>query len=285
MALLTAAILGGALLALGMALVAPRVPGGIQQVFGRWQAHEEAALRHARVSMKPQRYALLRAAAPILGVLAGWALSPPCALIGLLAGAFGPRLYLGWLVHQQAQQADAETPRLVQALLAQLAAGATYFDAIRHARLAVADPWVRGDLDAVVHEFMLDVPLATGLRRRRGHIRSHNLGLVWDTLAICIGTGVPTSTAKSVLAELSSTVHFNVQLQHEVQARSAGQRLQVWLLAILVPGLYLYLRVINPDLLAVLDDTALGHYLLLPLALFLEVLGLYLSARMIRVRR
>jgi Flp pilus assembly protein TadB len=284
MALLTAAILGGALVALGMALVAPGVPAGISQVLRRWRSHEETALQQARVSLKSQHYALIRAVAPVLGVAAGWALSPPCVLIGLLAGVFGPRLYLAWLVREQAQRADAETPRLLQALLAQLTAGATYFDALRQARFAVVDPWVRGDLDAVVHEFMLDVPLATGLHRRRGHIRSRNLGLVWDTLAICIRTGVPTSTAKSVLAELSSTVHFNVQLQHEIQARSAGQRLQVWLLAVLVPGLYLYLRVISPDLLAVLDDTALGHYLLLPLALFLEVLGLYLSGRMVRIR-
>lgn len=284
MALLTAVLLGAAIVALGVALVGPDISGTVRGAASRWHARQVLALQQARVSLAPGRYALIAGAAPVVGIVAGWWLTPPCAVVGLLAGLAAPRTLLAWLVHRQAERADGAAPRFLQAMVAQLSAGATYFEGLRQSRLSVDDPWLRQDLDGVVHEFMLDVPLETALRHRRAKIRSHNFGLIWDTLAICVATGVPTGTANGLLAELAGSVQFNVQLQHEIRARSAGQRLQVWLLAFLVPGLYLYLRLLNPDLLSVLDDTGLGHYVLLPVAVLLEVLGLYLSIRLTRVR-
>jgi Flp pilus assembly protein TadB len=78
-------------------------------------------------------------------------------------------------------------------------------------------------------------------------------------------------------------VQFNVQVQQEVRARTSGQRAQIWLLALIVPGLFLYLRVLDGSLFAVLDATTLGRWVLLPLAVFLEVLGIVLSFRFARV--
>ena len=78
------------------------------------------------------------------------------------------------------------------------------------------------------------------------------------------------------------TVQFNVQLANEVRAKTSGQRLQIWLLAIVVPGMYLYLRVVSPDLLGALDETVLGRYVLFPAAALLEVLGIFLSFRIAR---
>ena len=83
------------------------------------------------------------------------------------------------------------------------------------------------------------------------------------------------------LAE-KAAIQFNVQLAHEVSARSAGQRMQIWLLAIIVPGMYLYLRLMSPQLLSVLDETALGRFVLFPLAAALEIAGIALSLRIAR---
>jgi Flp pilus assembly protein TadB len=79
-------------------------------------------------------------------------------------------------------------------------------------------------------------------------------------------------------------VHFNVQLANEVRARSAGQRAQIWLLAVIVPGMFLYLRWVSPDLLTVLDETVVGRFVLFPLAVALELGGVLLSLRIARVQ-
>jgi len=74
-----------------------------------------------------------------------------------------------------------------------------------------------------------------------------------------------------------------VQVQQEVRARTSGQRAQIWLLALIVPGLFLYLRVLDGSLFDVLDATTLGRWVLMPVAVFLEVLGIVLSFRFARV--
>ena len=47
----------------------------------------------------------------------------------------------------------------------------------------------------------------------------------------------------------------------------------------MVPGMYLYLRLVNPQLLSVLDETMLGRFVLIPAAAVLEVTGIALSLR------
>jgi Flp pilus assembly protein TadB len=84
--------------------------------------------------------------------------------------------------------------------------------------------------------------------------------------------------------DLSTTVRFNVQLADEVRAQTSGQRVQIWVLALLVPAIYVYLRLASPYFLSVLDDTWTGRYVLLPAAAVLELLGIYLSFRLSRVR-
>ena len=109
------------------------------------------------------------------------------------------------------------------------------------------------------------------------------MALIWDNLAICLANKIPTSRAKGLFNELASTVQFNVQVQQEIRAKTSGQRVQIWLLAAIVPGLYLYLRFINPDFFFVLDQTAIGKFVLFPAAMALEILGLVLSFRVAQV--
>jgi len=204
------------------------------------------------------------------------------AILAGIGGVLLPRLYLAGLVHIQARRSEAEAPRLLQALLAGLTGGSTYLDALRQARLTSNDPWIREDLDFVIQRFLLDAPLHESLREIRARSTTRNLGLIWETLTICAENQLPTQAARSLFFELSSTVQFNVQLANEVRARSSGQRAQIWLLAVIVPGMYLYLRLTSPELLSVLDQTLLGRFVLLPLAAALEVAGIALSFRIAR---
>jgi Flp pilus assembly protein TadB len=46
--------------------------------------------------------------------------------------------------------------------------------------------------------------------------------------------------------------------------------------------MYVYLRLISPELLSTLDQTAMGKYVLVPTAAALELLGIYLSLKLSR---
>jgi Flp pilus assembly protein TadB len=242
-------------------------------------------LRAARLHVDARAFTLACLASPPLLALGGLLLlgSPVVALAAAATGLALPRLYLDALVRAQRRRTEAEAPRLLQVLVAALAAGRTYLEALIEARARVADRWLRDDLDHVISRFHLDVPLERSLAEVRAAAAGRNLALVWDNLAICIAHHIPAARAQGLLTELSSTVQFNVQVQQEVHARTSGQRLQIWLLAAIVPGLFLYLRLVDRSFFAVLDDTLTGRYLLLPAAVLLEVLGVVLSLRLARI--
>lgn len=287
MDLLIAVLAMAAVLLLGVA-TAPRSATTARvespSLFGRMVERQRLQLRAARLHVDARRFTMLCIATPPALVLGGLVLGSP--VVAVLAGAGGfavPRLYLDALVRAQRRRTEAEAPRMLQVILASLAAGSTYLEALQEARSRAADRWLRDDLDHVVNEFHLGVPLERSIAQVRSAAAGRNLALVWDNLAICIANRIPASRAKGLFVELSSTVQFNVQVQQEVRARTSGQRAQIWLLALIVPGLFLYLRVIDPDLFTVLDATTLGRWVLLPVAVALEVLGIVLSFRLARV--
>ena len=272
-----------AILSLGLAARRHARPGGeSNRLIDRVFRHYQRRLVEARLVGNPASYAVMSIIAPLALLAIAWQQSPVLGILGAGAGLILPRLYLAWLVHSQSRRSEAAAPALLQAIVAGLSAGTTYLDALRHARRACNDPWISEDLDFVIQRFILNVPLCNSLREVRARITTQNLGLIWETLSICDANHLPTQAARTLLVELSSAVQFNVQLANEVRARSAGQRAQIWLLAIVVPGMYLYLRLVNPQLLSVLDETMLGRFVLFPLAAALEVAGIALSVRIAR---
>lgn len=287
MDLLIAVVAATAVLLLGVATApAGRASrqGARESLLERAVQRQRTRLRAARLNVDARRFTLLCLATPPALVLAGLVLgSPVVALASGAAGFLVPRLYLDALVRAQRRRTEAEAPRLLQVILASLASGSTYFEALQEARSRAGDRWLRDDLDHVIAEFHLGVPLERSIAEVRTATAGRNLALIWDNLAICIANRIPASRAKGLFVELSSTVQFNVQVQQEVRARASGQRAQIWLLALIVPGLFLYLRVLDGSLFDVLNATALGRWVLLPLAVFLEVLGIVLSFRFAHV--
>jgi len=285
--LLIAVVAATAVLLLGVATApAGRASrqGARESLLERAVQRQRTRLRAARLNVDARRFTLLCLATPPALVLAGLVLgSPVVALASGAAGFLVPRLYLDALVRAQRRRTEAEAPRLLQVILASLASGSTYFEALQEARSRAGDRWLRDDLDHVIAEFHLGVPLERSIAEVRTATAGRNLALIWDNLAICIANRIPASRAKGLFVELSSTVQFNVQVQQEVRARASGQRAQIWLLALIVPGLFLYLRVLDGSLFDVLNATALGRWVLLPLAVFLEVLGIVLSFRFAHV--
>ena len=272
-----------AVLSLGLALHQSRreADGGI---LARLTDNARRQFAMARLGSDARPYLVLRIVAPPALFALGWIESPVLAAGGALAGIFLPRAYLAWMVHLQANKSEGQAGRLLQSLITGLAAGGTYLDAFREARLRCDDPWLSQDLDLIIQRFLLDAPLQQSIQEVRARTSSRNLGLIWETLAICTANHLPTQKARALLTELSGTVHFNVQIANEVRARSAGQRAQIWLLAVIVPGMFLYLRWVSPDLLTILDDTIVGRFFLFPLAVALEVGGVLLSLRIARVQ-
>jgi len=270
------------ILSLGLAGRRSRQAGSLRGLIDQMVARHRERLAMARIPGNPRSYLAMSFLAPIGFFAIGWLQSPVLAISAGIFGLLMPRLYLAWLVHAQSLRSESEAPRLLQSLLSGLTGGGTYLEALRQARLTCTDPWIREDLDLIIQRFMLDAPLQESLQEVRARATTRNLGLIWETLRTCADAHLPTPAARNLLLQLSAAIQFNVQLANEVSARSSGQRMQIWLLAVIVPGLYLYLRLMSPQLLSMLDETALGRFVLFPLAAALEIAGIALSIRITR---
>ena len=82
---------------------------------------------------------------------------------------------------------------------------------------------------------------------------------------------------------MSEASRANQSIARQAAAESRGLRLQAAILAIVIPGLFLYLTVANGELITPVTATPLGRYVLLPAAALLEVAGIVLSWRITRL--
>lgn len=260
---------------------------GLGERFAAWRARRIEMARNqlaqARLDVRPEAYLAISIAAPLVLGLLGLVLSVPMALVGVVAGAFVPRLYLRFLVANEARAADDEAPRVLRSMVNRAAAGGTYPDLFAAAVEVARHRWVRADFEELLGRYYANEPLAEALAAVRPRQAGRNLGLVFDALIVLATTRQPASAAGEVLGALNEAARSNQSIARQAAAESRGLRIQALILAIIIPGLFFYLLLVNRELVAPIVDTALGRYVLLPAAVLLEVAGIVLSWRVTRL--
>ena len=289
MELIGALAAGVALFAALMALLPARAqpaPGLGRRVRAAYLARIEGArslLARARLEISPRSYLALEVVAPIALAAAGYLLSAPMAILGLVVGALVPRWYVRYLVGSEARAASDDAPRVLRAMVNRAAAGGTYPDLFAAAAEGARHRWVKADFEEILGRYYANEPPADALVELRRRQAGRNLALVYDALITLTRTHQPASAAGEVLASLGEAARANQSIARQAAAESKGLRLQAAILAIVIPGLFLYLSVANAELIGPVMSTPVGRYLILPAAALLEVTGIVLSWRITRL--
>lgn len=255
----------------------------IRVAVARRRSEAAAELAQARIELSPGRFLALQVGAPIALGMVGLLLSPPLGLVGAIAGAVLPRVYLRSLVGSEARAAADDAPRVLRAMVNRAAAGGTYPDLFAAAAEAARHRWVKADFEELLGRYYAQESLADALTELRARQASRNLRLVFDALVVLVRTHQSASAAGEVLATLGDAARANQAIAKQATAESRGLRLQAAILAIVIPAMFLYLSVANPELTAPVTSTALGQFVLLPLGIALEVAGIVLSWRVTRL--
>ncbi len=288
---LLSAILAGVAVFFGLLALFPGAAEGpetsareaIRSAFARRRNVAAALLSQARLDLSPRTYLTLQVAAPLVLALAGWLVSLPLAAVGLVAGLLLPQFYVRYLVSVEARAADEDAPRVLRAMVNRAAAGGTYPDLFAAATEAGRHRWVKADFEELLGRYFAREPAVEALSDIRRRQAGRNLRLVFDALIVLAATHQPTSAAAEVLTSLGEAARANQSIARQAVAESRGLRLQAAILAIVIPGLFLYLVAVNPDLVAPVTSTALGQFVLLPTAVLLEIAGIVLSWRVTRL--
>jgi Flp pilus assembly protein TadB len=264
----------------------PEGPGIRERLTGVFESRRREAaadLARARLELSPRTYLALQAGAPVILALAGWLVSLPLALVGAVVGALVPRLYLRYLTAGEARAAADDAPRVLRAMVNRAGAGGTYPDLFAAAVEAARHRWVKADFEELLGRYYAQESAAEALVDIRIRQASRNLRLVYDALVVLVRTHQPASAAAEVLGSLGEAARANQAIARQAAAESRGLRLQAAILAIVIPGLFLYLTLANPELTAPVTSTALGQLVLLPAGVLLEIAGIVLSWRVTRL--
>jgi Flp pilus assembly protein TadB len=252
-----------------------------------WRAQRVAGaaelIGKARLELAPRTLIAITVVGPLVLGFVGLLISPIVALIGLGVGLVLPRLYLRYLVGSEARAADEDAPRVLRAMVNRASAGGAYPDLFTAAAEVARHRWVRSDFEEATARYYANEPLREALLELRRRQASRNLRLVYDALAVAVRTQQAASAAGEVLTSLGEAARANRSIARAAAAESRGLRLQAAILAVVIPGLFLYLSAVNPELIAPATSTALGQFVLLPLGVLLEVTGIVLSWRITRL--
>lgn len=273
---------------LGALLPAPVAEGPslgtrVRGTVARRRSAAAAELAQARLDLSPGLFLLLQVGAPIALGLFGLLFSPPLGLLGVIVGAVLPRLYLRSLVGSEARAAAADAPRVLRAMVNRAAAGGTFPDLFAAAVEAARHRWVKADFEELLGRYYAQESLPDALADLRARQAGRNLRLVFDALVVLVRTHQSATAAGEVLATLGEAARSNGAIADQAQAESRGLRLQAVILAVVIPAMFVYLSIANPELTAPVTSTALGQLVLLPLGIGLEVLGIILSWRVTRL--
>jgi Flp pilus assembly protein TadB len=237
---------------------------------------ERSVLRDAGWTRSLFTWELLRAAFTISCLaVAGSFGAQPFGLFGLVI----PSILVHMRAARRRDERGRETLDLLQMTLAGLRSGSSLPEALRLAAFSGAEP-TSGPFAGAVRAFDLGEALDVALRDARGRARDRRAVVGLDALSLCVAEQLPASRCAMLIASAVDRLLFEQRMQDDVRARTSGLRVQIVLLAALVPGLALYLAITLPGMAETLTSP-LGRFVLLPLAALLEVAGIAASRRVV----
>jgi Flp pilus assembly protein TadB len=255
------------------------LPLDVEWHVGPFRHPDRAALREAGWAHGFARWEGIRVASAAGGALIAGSLGLP-PIVGAFA-AVGPSIVIRVRAEAARDRARFAVAQLLVRAHAMLRSGVALPEALRRATTACDDILARRPFELAITRFDLGDPLDASIRDSVGAAPDHRSAVMLHTLALGISERLPIERAASLLESLADRATHEQRLEAEVRARSSGARTQSYLLAAVVPGLALYLVATLPGLGATLSSP-LGRFVLVPLALVLELAGILLGRRIVR---
>ena len=216
-------------------------------------------------------------------VLVAIAIAHALSITPLSAAALGLAPSIAARVRAQGAR-DRARRALAQLLLdahAALRSGVALPDALRRAAAGCPDRLARRPLETALQRFDLGDALDQAMREAVSGSTDRRLSATFHTLALGISERLPIERAAALLGAMAERAVHDERVDADVRARTAGVRVQAYLLAAIVPALSAYLVATMPGLGATLA-TPLGRTVLIPVAAFLEVAGIVVNRRVVR---
>lgn len=238
-----------------------------------------SALERARIPMRPGEYVItaLGATLTIAALLYGLTGTVLIAAIGLIIGPFGAVSFVRYRIAKRKKAFEAALPDALTLIASSLSAGHTFLRAIQM-MCEEAEPPMSEEFARVVAETRLGDPLVDALGRMAKRLEVRDLD--WVVQAIRIQQTVGGRLA-DLFHTLADVIRARDEVKREVLVLTAEGRMSAYVLAGLVPVLFLLMRMVNPAYLVPLYSGT-GLFVLIGCGLSV-VAGLFVILRMVKI--
>ncbi|MCI0686427.1 MAG: type II secretion system F family protein [Sporichthyaceae bacterium] len=216
-----------------------------------------ARLESAAIPFRAPEWLVLHTAAAVLPGLALLLISGgdiALAVLGLLAGALLPYLYLSFKRSGRRHKFEEQLPATLQLLAGSLSAGYSLPQAVDTVARETSQP-VAGEFGRAIMESRLAVPIEDALEHVAERTGSQDFG--WVVMAIRIQRQVGGNLAE-LLTTIAGTLRERERLRRQIRVLSAEGRLSAYILGTLPVVFALYLFVVRRDYLLRLFSEPLG---------------------------
>ncbi|MEA2933046.1 MAG: pilus assembly protein CpaF [Actinomycetota bacterium] len=264
-----------------LAGVAARATDLARRVVGRFDRKHSLgqSLERARIPLQPGEYVIVTAAAGLGGAAVLLAVTgvPLLALLALPGAALiGSRLVRRRITRRR-KAFEAQLPDALGLVASSLSAGHTFLRAIQMMCDEAGGPMAE-EFALVVAETRLGDPLVDSLERMAERMQVRDMDMVVQAVRIQQTVG---GRLAVLLHTLSDFIRMRGELRREVMTLTAEGRMSAYVLAGLVPFLFVMMNVVNPSYVHALYS---GWGLILLAACALSVTaGMFTILRMVKI--
>jgi tight adherence protein B len=244
-------------------------------------ARISARLQGAGSELKSSEWLLLHGALFFVSGLVGLLVGGGNLLIGfafVLAGAFGPWMYLGFRRNRRRKAFNGSLPDTLQLMSGSLAAGLSLAQSVDTIVREGSEP-IASEFRRVLVETRLGVSLEDALEGVAERFESKDFE--WVVMAIKIQRQVGGNLAE-LLDTVAATMREREYVRRQVAALAAEGKLSAWVLGGLPPLFMLYLLMTNYDYVIVMFQEPLGWAMLAGAATILGI-GVFWMSRLVKV--
>ncbi len=237
------------------------------------------ALERARIPLAPGEYVIVTAAgglavATLLLALTG---SVPLALTGPVAAGLGSARLVTRRIRRRRKAFEEQLPDALALVASSLSAGHTFLRSVQM-MCEEAGPPLSEEFALVVAETRLGDSVVESLERMSERLQVRDMDMVVQAIRIQQTVGGRLATLLHTLADF---IRMRAELRREVAVLTAEGRMSAYVLAGLVPFLFVMMQVLNPTYVKPLFS---GWGVVLLVGCGLSVLaGMFMILRMVRI--
>jgi len=203
-------------------------------------------LARADLKFKVGEYFVLILVSILLGGLIAWFLGNQhlvSALIGTIAGAFAPRMYVKRQQKKRLQKFNDQLSDMLNLMVNGLRAGYSTMQAMEAISKELPAP-INDEFRRVIQEMQIGIPMETALENLLRRIPSEDLDFVVTAINVQREVG---GNLSEILDNISFTIRERVRIKGEVRVLTSQVRTSGSVLSLIPFGLTIILWFLNPD--------------------------------------